>query len=642
MIDPAIQQLLQSFLPQQNTATAGIYGGQSDVLNSIFGAATSAAPPQVSHQGNVAAALRSLQLEAMQSNADLRLVGASRLTGMPQPSISALATLLPMAQFGGFREDLYGGGAALAVSRNRLQFLQEGPQAQARAIEDMTQKIYERMTDRDGMPVANLKGTRGTKDMSAVLSYASQTGQMAYGTTNIAGMSEDDMVDAAQRTIERFDTILQAGRKVFGPDTKSSEILRRMRAVAGPIDSDRDAERASAMVTTLANTALVTGGTVEGAMRAQENMRNTLMDMGISEKVAASISASSLNTAMQGYRSGMDTRAVLNEKLGTSFDMMSAEDMHAVQVQQQLRFMGTQEARRSMSTGWLQSQGIDGDRAAGLEALFGGDLHKIMPADLLAKMTEASAARVSLGAGKDRMDFMMSKGLIKGDKDLFSSYTTQRFGGDRDTAKKIREAVLDGDRGALSDILGFQVTKTMLDDMKISEAAALHDFATYSTADVAMGMDTKPDVDLQAEPPPASGDFLNKAIRKQTKARADRINEIMMEKVGKDKFHLKELTGTDEQYEAWTQTSDKDLASMGIVRSYDHDGQQTFSQYMDKDDKKPLRNRVTGALEEAEAQQAAKGFEPQAFIDMLMMALKDLLSSEGGALAKMFGEEVKT
>lgn len=630
-----LQHILQALLPQQNAAAASIYGGQSDVMNAYFGAPTSAMPPLVAHQAQMSNILRAAQQKAVEGGMDARLNHASRMTGISRSLLAQGTTLFPTFQMGGFREDMYSGGASMALSRNPLRFLQEGPEAQAEMIERVTQGIYSRMTDsRTGAPIDSLKGIRGTQDMSTVLNFARETGQIAYKTNDIAGMSDDDLVGAAEDTIKRFDTILEAGRKVFGPNAKTADILRRMRAAGGQINSQDDANRVATLATNIANTALITEGSVEGAFRAQENMTQSLRGMGVSFNVASAISGEGLQAAMRGFRSGTKSLGNLNTKLGTNFDMISVEDLHAVAVQQQMSFLGTREARRSMSTGWLESQGIGTDRAAGIEAIFGGDLHKIMPGDLLTKITEESAGRVSLQAGMERMDDMFAKGVVRGDKDLFKSYTTQRFGSDPEKAKQIREAIASNDVDTLKNLLGFNVTQTMLADMKISEAYALNDFMTYGTADNAMTVDTEGDV--LGEPPRASDDILNNANRRAMRRRYDKVKGVLEETVDAEDISVQKV---DESfYKAWSKRTDEDLAGIGVVRSLNEEGNMEYNRYVSTDDHAPLSEEVTAALDKVNKSTEVKSRDMEEFVDMLQEMLMKIFP----AIAKTFAEESRT
>ena len=593
----------------QPTAQAGMFTGPGDLFLTATGSPTSAATPAL-FDTNIAGLLRGTMHRANET--DQNLTRIQSMFGVDKQAAASLIQLTPgLSNYVSTKTDMMGGAFSVAQAIN--PFMGTGSDAGLQMYKDFERynnTLYESVSKRAAS--GDYQGIRNASDAGDILAFATQRGLMDTSKTfrddagNLQQVDSDQMVKRSEEVMERFDGLLEAGRKVFGPGARAADVMQRMEALggSGAMLTQAGTDRAAQNVLQMRNASLMTDTSVEAMMQAQMGMTSQLESMGLDSNSARQISTRSTIEGAGRYRDAADIRNQIAKEFGVAGNTQSFETYQMMAAQNRARMLEGRDGMRTQATAYLEQRGMevnDGNinqaiqnigRTVGFSSVLeAGTMDGIID-EMDQKTTQQVMERVitrELNANYSKVDNVKA----------VRTYQAMRFNQGPKNAgamARVREAVIGGDLGEVQALLGTEMTQNDLDQMRATEVmVASSDLIDTATAGV------PDDVDL------------DKGARQGGLLVDNFFDRMVIDTEGKIAKNLKRVEGAqvtviedEEGIKALAGLSNEELEQGGIFLQRTREGDSKYWQVEDEKNARhgseiiaEARNNTEGGLEGA-------------------------------------------
>lgn len=343
-MNPEAQAMLMQFAQQMGLMPgASGFNGHNDALLYSMGMPTSANMPSMYNINNLGF-LQSMREDYIKNDGDYFLNRAAKTTGFGQRQTAAFINMFPQLQsLVSTRADMLGGSYGFAQSINPLMATTDAKGGSQRdAFKEFESEIYKYVRNSEGYINENFRGIASEKDAGAILSFATQTGQMRgrrlQANGSLEDVDSDTMVEEAKGVLNRFDSVLEAGRRIFGPGTPTSQILQKMRQMGGDVYTDAGAEKMANRIETIAESAAGAGANVGAVLAGIGSGADRMKQFGFSSRMAHGVA---MDAAERGVNAQLHNRVVgefLAENSGFGMSEMNAETFAASYMQNRVQF----------------------------------------------------------------------------------------------------------------------------------------------------------------------------------------------------------------------------------------------------------------------------------------------------------------
>lgn len=503
MISPSEQiNAVMAHLQQGGTPRAALssspFGGHDDGMLARLGIATSASSPGTYDPAFATTLRNAVERLGMHDRDVTRL---SQMTGVNVATINSLTNLFS-AQMGGMFStgtDFVGGTLSMARAINPLigTFGDVGG-ARFSNFEQFNRTLLERVQDRLDPTVSDapaFSGIFSTRDASDILTFATRRGlvdtrpQVPDGSGGLREVSAEEMAERGEEVLDRFDALLEAGRRVFGANTKAADVLQRMQSFGGDMMSRQSMEGAAGRALEIRNMAFLTGGSAEAMFQSQARLSQSLVAQGMSQNMAGLISSqATLEAGFMGGDFGFDNS--IRALMGYNGPRVSFETYQNVAAQNRAIFMSREENQVEMLRQDYARRGIEvsDDVLRGeARALRGrGGAQGVVAQDIVESVLGGADVDIVNETSIRRMRAFVSAGASAGMTDgVLANYRAARFGDDANKSATVAALMarlqdpdadtVDADMASLASTLG-------VDSLTQRDLMGLRRFETISMA----------------------------------------------------------------------------------------------------------------------------------------------------------------
>ena len=438
---------------QGGSGQGGAYNGHNDMLLGSFGAPTSIMSPGFYNAGKLDF-LNSVRNDFIKSGEDQTLARIGSTLGIDSSTSASLVQMFP--QLRGMistRSDMTGGAFAMAAMQN--PYLATAVPGKSELAEDnfrtFEKDLYERVRSRIDTDLAvdegRFTGIQDESDAGAVLMHATQTGQamLPKSRVNTAGqivdLKPEELAQEAEKILERFDGVMEAGRKVFGPNESAQNILTKMRRVGGDVRSQAQGDDLVLEMNKTIGMAAMTHANIGAVLNSQAQLQDQLGQAGIIGEMGRRVAQVSTRTAM-GNKHTSDLQKDFFAEQGYSVLNHSFETYQQAQAQNTLRVLHSDDQMREAAKDFANSKGMStsSESINAIVASYGEDLlHFLSNDDLTENVGEASMQVARKGA-----------------KQIFNKRKSGYLNLDEDSAKKVFDRLFINEATAKNSMKLFQ------------------------------------------------------------------------------------------------------------------------------------------------------------------------------------------